>query len=75
MSLASATATITARVDLYEAAALAGRTTISMYERLALALVSADRPERLAAIRVAQASAPYATGARDALPSCGWVAL
>lgn len=75
MSLASATATITARVDLYEAAVLAGRTTISMYERLALALVSADRPERLAAIRVAQASAPYATGAREAVPSCGWVAL
>lgn len=73
MSLASAT--ITARVDLYEAAALAGRTTIPMYERLALALVSADRPDRLAAIRVAQASAPYATGARDAVPSCGWVAL
>jgi hypothetical protein len=73
MSLAAAT--VTARVDLYEAAALAGRTTISMYERLALALVSADRPERLAAIRIAQASAPYATGAREAVPSCGWVAL
>jgi hypothetical protein len=73
MSLASAT--ITARVDLYEAAVLAGRTTISMYERLALALVSADRPDRLAAIRIAQASAPYATGAREAVPSCGWVAL
>ncbi len=75
MSLASATATITARVDLYEAAVLAGRTTISMYERLALAIVDHPSTERLAAIRVAQASAPYATGARDAVPSCGWVAL
>ena len=73
MSLAAAT--VTARIDLYEAAALAGRTTISMYERLCLALAPADRTERLAAIRIAQASAPYATGAREAVPSCGWVAL
>lgn len=72
MSLASAT--ITARVDLYEAA-LAGRTTISMYERLALALVEHASSERLTAIRVAQASAPYATGARETVPTCGWVAL
>jgi len=64
------------RADLYAAAALAGRTTVAQYEALREAQArSVHALDRLESVRIAQASAPYATGARDALPSCGWVAL
>jgi hypothetical protein len=64
------------RADLYAAAAVAGRTTIPMYEVLRDAQ---DRQvhaiDRLESVKIAMASVGHATGARDAAPSCGWVSL